>query len=82
MPGKFWVSRDTKKLRLGVLLGELLDTFLIEVLLLVILEVQDDFGATSEIGIGIGCDGDSSRRLPDVLVIVVVLGVNGDFFGD
>merc|ERR1739847_152829 len=51
-------QRDWVVHKLGVLLDELLDAFLVEVLLLVILEVQDDFGATGEIGIRVGCNSE------------------------
>merc|ERR1719506_1165031 len=69
---------------LGVLLDELLDAFLVEVLLLVILEVEDDLGTAGEVLVRIWGDGEgaASGRLPDVLLIVVVLGVHGDGVSD
>merc|ERR1712144_84385 len=69
---------------LGVLLDELLDALLVEVLLLVILKVEDNLGATGEVGSRVGHDGEgaTSGGLPDVLLIVVVLGVHGHLIGD
>merc|ERR1712144_35984 len=69
---------------LGVLLDELLDALLVEVLLLVVLKVEDDLGATGEVGSRVGHDGEgaTSGGLPDVLLVVVVLGVHGHLIGD
>jgi hypothetical protein len=60
-----------------VLLDNLLDLLLLEVLLKVVLHEQLHRGTTSETGsINILGDGESSTsgRLPDVLLVVVVLG--------
>merc|ERR1712017_39494 len=69
---------------LRVLLDEFLDALLVEVLLLVVLEVEDDLGATGEVSvrvIGHG-EGTASGGLPDVLLVVVVLGVHGHLVSD
>merc|ERR1719247_484274 len=69
---------------LGVLLDELLDALLVEVLLLVILEVEDDLGTAGQVLVRVWGDGEgtTSRRLPDVLLVVIMLGVHGDGVSD
>ena len=70
---------------LGVLLDDLLDALLLEVLGLVLLEVEADLGTTAERGVGgIGGDGEGATggRLPDVLLVVVVLGDDLHALGD
>ena len=69
---------------LGVLLDEVLEFSLFEVLELIFLEVEDDLGTTAEGFSGVSLDGEgtSSSRLPDVLFVVVVLGVDFDLVGD
>jgi hypothetical protein len=61
---------------LGVLLDDILDTFLLKVFCLILLEVEADLGATTERWVhsveGDG-EGTACSRLPDVLLIVVVL---------
>merc|ERR1712072_1032913 len=61
---------------LRVLLNELLEPLLIEVLLLVVLEVHHDLSTTAKVRIGVlgHGEGASGRGLPDVLLVVVVLG--------
>ena len=64
---------------LGVLLDDLLDALLLKVLGLVLLEVKADLGTTTKRRIdGVGSDGEctASRRLPNILLIVVVLRDN------
>ena len=68
-----------------VLLDDILDLFLLEVFELVLLEVETYLGATTKRGaLGIGGYGESptSRRLPDVLFVIVVLGQNLDALGN
>ena len=70
---------------LGVLLNDLLDALLLEVLQLVLLEVEADLGTAAERRVdGVGGDGQStsSGRLPDVLLIIVVLGDDLNTLGD
>merc|ERR1719247_3681022 len=69
---------------LGVLLDELLDALLVEVLLLVVLEVEDDLGTAGQVLVRVWGDGEgtTSRRLPDVLLVVIMLGVHGDGVSD
>merc|ERR1712017_71976 len=69
---------------LRVLLDELLDALLVEVLLLVVLEVEDDLGATGEVSVRVigHSEGTASGGLPDVLLVVVVLGVHGHLVSD
>jgi len=68
-----------------VLLDDILDLLLLKVLELVLLQVEADLGTTAERRVGgIGGDGESatSSRLPDVLLVVVVLGDDLDALGD
>lgn len=68
-----------------VLLHNLLDLLLLEVLLQVILHEELHGGSSSKTGsLGVLSDGESSTSsgLPDVLLVVVVLGGNLDLFGD
>lgn len=70
---------------LGVLANNLLDTALVQVVGLLILQVQDDLGTTAELltlGILGEGEGATSGRLPDVLLIIIVLGDNGDAVGN
>ena len=70
---------------LGVLADNLLDAALVEVVSLLILEVQDDLGTTADLlALGVVGEGESatSSRLPDVLLVIVVLGDNGDTVGN
>jgi hypothetical protein len=70
---------------LGVLLDDLLDLFLLEVLELIFFEVETDFTTTTERRIdGVGCNSESAtgRRLPNVLLIVVVLRDELDALGN
>merc|ERR1719312_1260978 len=65
---------------LRVLLDNLLDLLLLEELSLVLLHVEDDLGASAHGLASVGSDGEgsSSRRLPDVLLVIIVLGVDSD----
>lgn len=68
-----------------MLLDDVLDALLLEVLKLVLLEVEADLSTTAKRGVdGVGGDGESttSGRLPDVLLVVVVLGDNLHTLGD
>lgn len=79
------VKVDGVRDELGVLLDDLLDLGLVEVLALLILEVKDHLGTAAELlTLGVGLDGESTtgRRLPDVLLVVIVLGDDGDLVGD
>lgn len=70
---------------LGVLLDDLLDLLLLKVLELVLLEEETELGATAERGVdGVGSDGEGAAGsgLPDVLLVVVVLGDELDTLGD
>ena len=70
---------------LGVLLDDVLDLLLLEVLELVLLEEEADLGTTAKVGVdSVGGDGEgaSSSGLPDVLLVVVVLGDDLDALGD
>ena len=60
-----------------MLLDNLLDALLLEVVSLVLLEVETDLGTTAERRVDrVGSDreGSTGGRLPDVLLIIVVLG--------
>jgi hypothetical protein len=60
-----------------MLLDNVLDALLLEVLKLILLEVEADLGTTTERRVdSIRSDGESasSSRLPDVLLVVIVLG--------
>merc|ERR1719225_2006799 len=65
---------------LRVLLDDLLDLLLLEVLGLVLLHLEDNLGAAAQGLPAVGLDGEgpTSRGLPDVLLVVVVLGGDGD----
>ena len=68
-----------------VLLDNLLDPLLLEVLLQVILHEELHGGSSSKTGaLGVLSDGESSTSsgLPDVLLVVVVLGGDLDLLGD
>ena len=68
-----------------MLLDDLLDALLLEVLKLVLLEVETDLGTTAKRRVdGVGSDGEgaTSSRLPDVLLVVVVLGNDLHTLGD
>lgn len=70
---------------LGVLLDDLLDLGLVQVLSLLILEVEDDGGTAAELlALGVGGDGEGATGagLPDVLLVIVVLGDDADLVGD
>ena len=70
---------------LGVLLDDLLDLGLVEVVGLLILEVKDHLATTAEglaIGIGADLEGATGTRLPDVLLVVIVLGDDRHLVGD
>jgi hypothetical protein len=61
---------------LGMLLDNVLDTLLLEVLCLIFLEVESDLGATTERWVhSVEGDGEGTTRgrLPNILLIVVVL---------
>jgi hypothetical protein len=70
---------------LGVFLDDFLDLLFLQVLKLVFLEPEADFGTASEGRIDIiGSDGESatSSGLPDILLVVVVFRDNLDTLGD
>lgn len=70
---------------LGVSLDDLLDLLLFKILELVLLEVKADLATTAEGFVGlIEADGElaTSGRLPDVLLVVVVLGDDLNALGD
>lgn len=60
-----------------MLLDDLLDFLLVQVLELILLKEELERGSSSELlSLGVGGDGEGSSgsRLPDVLLVVVVLG--------
>jgi len=67
-----------------MLLDDLLDLPLLDVLGLVLLQEENDLGATTQRLSVIRSDGEGSscRRLPDVLLVVIVFGVDHDPIGD
>ena len=67
-----------------MLLDELADGLLLEELLLIGLDAEDDLGTTTKRLVLRGADGEGTTGggLPDVLVVVVVLGDDGDLVGD
>ena len=69
---------------LGVLLDEVLDAALLEVLELVLLEEERDDGPALDRGVRAGGDreGAAGGALPDVRLVVVVLGRDADALGD
>jgi hypothetical protein len=68
-----------------VLLDDLLDLGLLQVLKLLVLEVKNHGGTTAE-GLTLGVSGDvegtTGRGLPDVLVVIVVLGDDANTVGN
>lgn len=70
---------------LGVLADNLLDASLVEVVHLLILQVEDDLGTATELlALGVLSQGESttSGGLPNVLLIIVVLGDEGNLVGN
>ena len=66
-------------------LDDILDLFLLKVFELILLEVETDLGTTAKgDALSVGSDGESSTSggLPDVLLVVIVLGQNLDALGD
>ncbi|GER31166.1 hypothetical protein STAS_07147, partial [Striga asiatica] len=66
-----------------MLLDEVLETALLKVLELVLLEVEGDLCASAKgLARGVPCDGEraSSLRLPNVLLIIIVLGGDNHLF--
>ncbi|KAI6770984.1 hypothetical protein HG531_009839 [Fusarium graminearum] len=79
------VEVDGVRDELGVLLDDLLDLALVQVVGLLLLEVEDDGGTTAKLlAAGVLSDGESttSAGLPDVLLVIVVLGDDGDTVGN
>mmetsp|Transcript_11487 Transcript_11487/g.18752 ORF Transcript_11487/g.18752 Transcript_11487/m.18752 type:complete len:430 (+) Transcript_11487:1042-2331(+) len=78
------VEADGEANELGMLLHQVLEALLLKVLLHVLLELKDNAGSTAN-GLG-GVSGDSERTtgsgLPDVLVIIVVLGGHSDLISN
>lgn len=77
------LDRVTDELR--VLLDDVLDRLLGQVIELVLFHVEDHLSSSSERSVdGVGGDGEGSSGsgLPDVLLVVVVLGDDGDFVGN
>merc|ERR1719347_701363 len=69
---------------LRVLLDNLLDLLLLEELSLVFLHMKNDLGTSAHWLSSVGPDGErsSSGRLPDILLVIIVLGVDGDLVSD
>ena len=70
---------------LRVLLDNLLDLGLLQVVGLLILKVEDDLGTAADLlALGVGLDGESATGagLPDVLLVIVVLGDDSDSVGN
>lgn len=79
------VEVDGVRDELGVLLDDLLDLALVQVLSLLVLEVKDDGGTAAELlALGVSSDAESttSAGLPDVLLVIVVLGDDSDLVGN
>ncbi len=79
------VKVDGVRDELGVLLDDLLDLALVEVVGLLILQVEDDLGAAGDllaVGVRDDSEGTTGAGLPDVLLIIVVLGDDGDLVGN
>lgn len=79
------VEVDGVRDELGVLLDDLLDLALVQVLGLLVLEVKDNGGTAAKLlTLGVGGDAESttSAGLPDVLLVIVVLGDDADLVGD
>ncbi|PTD13153.1 hypothetical protein FCULG_00004790 [Fusarium culmorum] len=79
------VEVDGVRDELGVLLDDLLDLALVQVVGLLLLEVEDDGGTAAKLlAVGVLGDGESttSAGLPDVLLVIVVLGDDGDTVGN
>merc|ERR1719487_842816 len=78
-------QRDRVVDELRVLLHQVLEAALLEVLELVLLEVARDLGAAPErLAVGVLPHGEraAGRRLPDVLLVVVVLGGDNNAVGN
>jgi hypothetical protein len=77
---------DIEVHKFGVLFDQLLDLLFFEVFQLVLLEMEHNVGAASDLGVvsGIVLDGEGAAGLagPQVLGIFVVLGVHFDFVSD
>merc|ERR1712158_17003 len=61
---------------LGMFLDNFLDLLLLEIFGLIFLHLQDNLGSSSK-GLTVvllDCEGASSRRFPDILLIIIVLG--------
>jgi hypothetical protein len=70
---------------LGVLLDDLLDLALLEVFGLLILQVKDHLGTAAKgltLSVLSESEGTTGAGLPDVLLVIVVLGDDGDLVGD
>ena len=66
---------------LAVLLYDLLDALLLQILALILLDVEGDLGAaTKGFAADVGAQGEAtaSRRLPDVLLVIIVLAYDDD----
>merc|ERR1719261_970370 len=78
-------QRDRIVDKLRVLLDEVLEAALLEVLELVLLEVARDLRATAErlrLGVLLDRERAAGRRLPNVLLVVIVLRRDDDAVGD
>merc|ERR1712227_565052 len=69
---------------LRVFLDNLLDLLLLEELSLVFLHMKNDLGTSAHWLSSVSPDGErsSSGRLPDILLVIIVLGVDGDLVSD
>ncbi len=70
---------------LGVLLDNVLQALLLLVLGLVFLQVEDNLGSPAKglaIGVGLDREGSAGGGLPNVLLVVVVLGGHDDLVGN
>ena len=73
---------DVEVHKFRMLLHQLLDTLLLKVFLLVLLEVEHNVGSTGDLGVvGVSLDGKRTSGLagPQILRVIVVLGVHFDF---
>mmetsp|Transcript_25734 Transcript_25734/g.38074 ORF Transcript_25734/g.38074 Transcript_25734/m.38074 type:complete len:259 (+) Transcript_25734:1363-2139(+) len=77
------VETDGETNKLGVLLDKILEAALLEVLLHVLLQVKNNTSTTSKwLGsIRGNSEGATSSRLPNMLLIIVILGVNNNLVG-